>query len=99
MVRQRIARVNASLASRSALRGIDPRDPLPKCRQSSTRPQSVRGGADYELVQSAGLNGCASPWRRFLRAACLSKIDSCDYGVTTSGLTRPTSIDATVQML
>jgi len=30
MVRQRIARVNASLASRSALRGIDPRDPPPK---------------------------------------------------------------------
>ena len=29
IVRQRIARVNASLAFRSALRGIDPGDPLP----------------------------------------------------------------------
>jgi hypothetical protein len=42
MVRQRIARLNASLASRSALRGIDPRDPPPKFWQLSTRRTHVR---------------------------------------------------------
>jgi hypothetical protein len=50
MVRQRFARVNASLASRSALRGIDPHDPPPKCWQSSTRPQVSAGGAGDALV-------------------------------------------------
>lgn len=37
IVRQRIARVNASLAFRSALRGIDPGDPLPNPGHLPTR--------------------------------------------------------------
>jgi hypothetical protein len=50
MMRWRIARVNASLASRSALRGIDPRDPPPKCWQLSTRRARVRDDAGGFVV-------------------------------------------------
>jgi len=51
IVRQRIARVNASLASRSALRGIDPRDPPPKSWQLSTRRTRVRDDAGRPLCR------------------------------------------------